>query len=231
MAKSKSDNQPTLENTEQIIPPSRPWLSLINILIGLFVGILLGILGTFYLKGWLPKITDILLTASYIAFGVLVVSLIAVFGFRDYIARSIFGSAASRVGTALQDAQKAGDYLTDRVADQLLKDAPEDVRQGARSLLPRLTNLLLWARLRNWWWQWLFGIFVAIGGLAGTVLLMNQNDLLNSQNALIQRQMSLEEANRRSALVVLMSNIMDKVDREIERQQDALPEGVRDTAR
>jgi hypothetical protein len=64
---------------------------------------------------------------------------------------------------------------------------------------------------------------------------MNQNELLNNQNTLIQRQMSLEEANRRSALVVLMSNIMDKVDREIEKQQDLLPKGItkgaRDSAR
>ena len=62
---------------------------------------------------------------------------------------------------------------------------------------------------------------------------MNQNDLLKAQNLKIddqttllksqtevaKRQMLLEEASRRSNLVVLMSNIMDKVDREIEAQQ------------
>ena len=56
----------------------------------------------------------------------------------------------------------------------------------------------------------------------GTILLMNQNDLLQNQNVLIQRQMSLEEASRRSALVVLMSNIMDKVDDEIKEQRSDL---------
>jgi hypothetical protein len=54
-------------------------------------------------------------------------------------------------------------------------------------------------------------------------LLQNQNGLLNNQNTLIKHQMSLEEAGRRSALVVLMSNIMDKVDREIEEQKRANP--------
>jgi hypothetical protein len=57
---------------------------------------------------------------------------------------------------------------------------------------------------------------------------MNQNKLLESQNEMIQRQMSLEEANRRSALVMLMSNIMDKVDREIEAQQKGLSKKARE---
>lgn len=60
--------------------------------------------------------------------------------------------------------------------------------------------------------------------LIGTCLLFNQNLLLENQNTLIKHQMSLEEASRRSALVMLMSNIMDKVDKEIENQQKGLSE-------
>lgn len=56
---------------------------------------------------------------------------------------------------------------------------------------------------------------MSLGGLTGTLLLVNQNQL-------IKHQMFLEEASRRGALVMLMSNIFDKVDREIERQRDTM---------
>ncbi|NUQ23084.1 MAG: pentapeptide repeat-containing protein [Saprospiraceae bacterium] len=216
--------EPQPGNSVQQNISARPRYASAAILVGVFVGILIGVAGYHYLQGNLQKITHVLITASYIAFGALVLSLLAMFAFREYLTRSIFGSNAHTAGTVIQDAQKATDHLTDRVTGHLLRDAPEDIRQGVRSILPRLLNLFFWGRIRNWWWQWIIGIFVSIGGLTGTVLLMNQN-------ALIQRQMSLDEANRRSALVVLMSNIMDKVDREIEKQQDLLPKGERDSAR
>ncbi|MBP6825431.1 MAG: pentapeptide repeat-containing protein [Saprospiraceae bacterium] len=50
---------------------------------------------------------------------------------------------------------------------------------------------------------------------------------MKNQNTLIQHQMSLEEASRRGALVMLMSNIMDKVDDEIKEQKsDLLKTGI-----
>ena len=60
---------------------------------------------------------------------------------------------------------------------------------------------------------------MSLGGLTGTLLLVNQNELLQNQNQLIKNQMSLEEASRRGALVMLMSNIFDKVDDEIAEQK------------
>ncbi len=132
--------------------------------------------------------------------------------------------------------QNVSDHVAIQLLDLLPTPPSEDIKTRAKAILPGLTNLLIWARLRNWWWQWILGIFVAIGGLMGTILLMNQNELLEAQNIkidsqtnlmqkqteLAQQQMSLSEASRRSALVVLMSNIMDKVDREIESQQKRL---------
>lgn len=218
-------SEPTTPKPEPAAQPStRARFTIVNILIGIFIGILTGVAGYHYMQGNLEKITQVLLTASYVAFAALIVSLVAMLAFRQYLTRSILGPGADKVGTVIQDAQKAADHLTDRVAAHLLRDAPEDIQQGARSILPRLLNIFFWGRLRNWWWQWIIGIFVSIGGLTGTMLLMNQN-------ILIQRQISLEEASRRSALVVLMSNIMDKADREIEKQQDLLPVAKRDSAR
>ena len=195
------------------------------------VGALAGFAGLQFFLGKLPLLTEVLITASYLIFGLLIATFVIIFYFRNYLSKKLFGTSPKNVHTALQDTQKAANYVTDQITAHVLKDAPADIRDGVRALLPRLAYQLFWARLRNWWWQWILGIFIAVGGLTGTLLLMNQNELLQSQNNMIQRQMSLEEANRRSALVVLMSNILDKVDKEIEVQQKGMSLRAREATR
>ena len=63
-------------------------------------------------------------------------------------------------------------------------------------------------------------IFLVMGGLIGSVLIFKQNDLLNTQNERIDLQNNLLEAERRSSLIFLMSNVLDKVDDEIKEQRD-----------
>ena len=58
---------------------------------------------------------------------------------------------------------------------------------------------------------------LAFAGLLGSVLLYNQNQLLEKQNEKIDNQIELEESSRRGNLIVMMSNIMDKVDEELEK--------------
>jgi uncharacterized protein YjbI with pentapeptide repeats len=77
-------------------------------------------------------------------------------------------------------------------------------------------GLIAW--LIQHWQFWLTSILACIG----TWLVVNQNQLMKNQNTLIERQMALDEASRRSALVMLMSNIMDKVDDEIKDQKNEL---------
>ncbi|PHI18193.1 hypothetical protein CEQ90_19230 [Lewinellaceae bacterium SD302] len=66
------------------------------------------------------------------------------------------------------------------------------------------------------------GLFVILGAIIGTVFLSQQNDLVVKQNDLIanqnirlDQQTYLQEAERRSGLVFLFSNIMDQVDSEL----------------
>ncbi len=82
-------------------------------------------------------------------------------------------------------------------------------------------------------------IFIALGGILGSVLIFKQNSLLETQtekiieqtdllaaqnqkfdiqNKRLSLQNNLIEAERRSSLVFLMSNILDKVDEEIKVQ-------------
>jgi uncharacterized protein YjbI with pentapeptide repeats len=197
-------------------PATSPF-SLRQLLPGLAIGILVGVIGLLAYQTHLPGITKALYTITLIFFGVIVVTFLLVFVFRQIITRKILGE--NSVGDFLNDAQAVSDTVTDQLAQNILVNVPFETRERVRKVLPQLASWFIWGRLRNWWWNWILGIFVSLGGLAGTMLLMNQNELLNNQNTLIQRQMSLEEASRRSALVVLMSNIMDKVDREIEDQK------------
>jgi hypothetical protein len=214
-------------------PAASPF-SLRSLLPGLAIGILLGIAGLLMYQSHLNGITKALQIVTLISFGVIVLTFLMVFVFRQFITRKILGE--NSVGDFLDDAQIVSDSVTDQLAKNLLVNVAPATSERVRKVLPRLASWFIWGRLRNWWWNWILGIFISLGGLTGTLTLMNQNELLEAQNKkiddqtgllkaqneLVSRQMQLEEANRRSALVVLMSNIMDKVDREIESQQTGL---------
>lgn len=185
------------------------------ILFGALIGILLGITGVLIYQGYLGQITNILLYVSLVFFGVVVLTFILVWGFKTYLTRLLFGSKVADSPDLIAEAQSIASQLSDGVIDKAMENATEEQREKAKGLVLRLGNWFVWGRLRNWWWSWILGIFVSLGGLTGTLLLVNQNQL-------IQHQMSLEEASRRGALVMLMSNIFDKVDDEIARQREIM---------
>jgi uncharacterized protein YjbI with pentapeptide repeats len=218
------DSQPASEpKPETATPPTNGSpLAIRNLFPGMIIGILVGIAGFLAYQKHLPQITQTFYVVTLTSFGVLILTFILLYAFKKQISTLIFGSQAANAGEIIDDAQKVSDALTDRFAEQLLRDVPDPIRQRVKFILPRLANWFVWSRFRNWWWQWILGIFVSLGGITGTILLMNQNKLLESQNGLIKQQMLLDEAGRRSALVVLMSNIMDKVDDEIKEQRDIL---------
>ncbi|MDX2069993.1 MAG: pentapeptide repeat-containing protein [Haliscomenobacter sp.] len=203
------------ENTSK--PVSRSTMP--QIIFGALVGILLGIAGVLIYQGYLGQITGILLYVSLVFFGVVVLTFILVWGFKTYLTRLIFGSKMADSPDLIAEAQNIASELSDGVIDKVMENATEEQRENAKGLVLRLGNWFVWGRLRNWWWNWILGIFVSLGGLTGTLLLVNQNELLQNQNQLIKNQMSLEEASRRGALVMLMSNIFDKVDDEIKEQK------------
>ena len=81
-----------------------------------------------------------------------------------------------------------------------------------------------WLSYRRWVVTVFYTLFLAFAGLLGSVLLYNQNELLekqnekiDTQNLKIDSQIQLEESSRRGNLIVMMSNVMDKVDEELTR--------------
>lgn len=91
-----------------------------------------------------------------------------------------------------------------------------------------------WLSYRRWVVTVFYTLFLAFAGLLGSVLLYNQNQLLEKQNEKIDdqtklfekqndkidSQIQLEESSRRGNLIVMMSNIMDKIDEEIRSAQE-----------
>lgn len=171
---------------------------------------------------YFDQVNNLLLYILLIVFGVVVATLILFWGLKPYLTRLLFGSKVADSPDLIAEAQGIASQLSDGVIDKVMENATAEQREKAKGLVLRLGNWFVWGRLRNWWWSWILGIFVSLGGLTGTLLLVNQNELLQNQNQLIKNQMSLEEASRRGALVMLMSNIFDKVDREIEGQKEKL---------
>ncbi len=177
-----------------------------KLIIGLILGILVGVLIAFYFLDYLPITTPILVTILITTFIIFLIGFLTFTWNRERIIRKVFGEDIE-FDTVLQEAQENIHTLTDTIADNL-PNATSENRQQFKWIAPRVLNYLLWSNFRNWGLRVGIMIFAAIGGLLGTVLLYNQNELIKSQN-------ELAEGTRRSSLVFLMSNIMDKVDEEL----------------
>ena len=195
-----------------------------SIIFGILIGIPITMVGMLIYINYFDQVNNLLLYILLVVFGVVVATLVLLWGFKPYLTRLLFGSKVADSPDLIAEAQTIASQLSDGIIDKVMENATDEQREKAKGLVLRLGNWFVWGRLRNWWWSWILGIFVSLGGLTGTLLLVNQNELLQNQNQLIKNQMSLEEASRRGALVMLMSNIFDKVDREIEAQREKMIE-------
>ena len=78
--------------------------------------------------------------------------------------------------------------------------------------------------------RFLFNVFISLIlgfiGYVGTVVLIEQNELLKNQNKKISQQTALQEAERRSSYMFLMGNLFDEMNREL--REDYNKKGVRD---
>ena len=128
---------------------------------------------------------------------------------------------------------KAGQSLTTGAVGTALKYAPielsEKEKEKVKKDIPALVEIGLMTGINNYIIRFFVGTFATSFALLGTIVLMNQNerfdiqnnlivqqnDLVTKQNKRLDQQTYLQEAERRSSLVFLFSNIMDAVDKEI----------------
>ena len=201
------------EPTEKHKTAQKPKLSGGQLLVVALLGAGLGILGTLYAQDLIEVVTPVALTVLLTLFAGGVLIYLAITFYRDKIIRYLFGEDI-HFDSALTDAQdmvKQTIIGTTEAIPGLDPSKKKQLQQAA----PRMANYLIWSRFRSQGLRMMIGFMVAIGGLATTILLFNQNTLLERQNEKIDMQMSLEESNRRSAMIGQMANVLDKIDEEL----------------
>jgi len=189
-----------------------------TIIVGVLVGVLLGLLVALYGLDYLPGGYKVAVFAMTIAFFLVVIFVLAALYWRDWMFKKVFNQTESVDGFFVE-AEKATSLIVKGIVDQSLSTLPPEQREQAKNHAPKIINYLVWGRIRKWWVNLLIGIFVGIGGLATTVLLVKQNDLLETQNRKIDNQNALIESQRRSSLILLMGNILTDLSNEIDEQE------------
>lgn len=198
--------------------------SLIYTGIGLLIGYFLAQQTTYSLSAVLPALMAIF-TAIFL---VIILLLLALPRIINYLVNRYTGKKFN-VEKAIDDVQSKLNKFADNIAVVALDktNAPADVKNNIRSDMPDIIYYFGFMWLRSSGLRFLITVFVAIGGLMGTILLYNQNQLLQSQNEKIEsqnkkidNQIQLDEASRRSSLNFLMANVLDKIDQELKQQID-----------
>lgn len=198
--------------------------ALLYIALGILIGVLVSLKGAEFLPTVLPSLMAIFIAFFFLII-LLVVALPQIF---NYLAKRYTGKNVD-VEEAIEDIQAKTNHIADAIAVNVFAKADPETQNNIRKDIPTILHYLIFSRLRNTGLRLLMTVFIAIGGLMGTILLFNQNGLLQSQNELLQNQnekidnqILLDEASRRSSLNFLMANVLDKIDEEL---KDAEREG------
>lgn len=189
----------------------------IGLIVGALIGAVFALHGLELLPGGYKYAAAVMIGAFFIVAFLL---LLTVF-FRDRIIRYFFGDVAE-IDSFRSDAKALIGSTAEAISDTVTKPFPEESRKRMRWIAPKLANYLIWGRVRSWWFNLLITVFLAIGGLATTVLLVNQNKLLEVQNKKIDIQNALAEGQRRSSLVLIIENVLNDLSKEIDQHKIGL---------
>lgn len=192
-----------------------------KLLLGLVAGLLTGSIFAVPFLALVANGYKYAIAVMIIAFLILTILFLITVAFRDRIVKAIFGEVHD-LDSFPADAKTLIGSTAEVISDHVTKPFPEPHRKRIRQIAPGLANYLIWGRVRSWWFNLLVGLFLAIGGLTTTVLLVNQNQLLETQNKKIDIQNALAEGQRRSSLVLLMENVLTDLSKEIDKQKEGL---------
>jgi len=95
-----------------------------------------------------------------------------------------------------------------------LINKPEEELETIEETIYKARSWLIWTTSISWAYRILLIFLAGFSGLVGTLLLFNQNVLFEEQNVRLDQQTYLQEAERRSSLVYLFSDVMDRIDAE-----------------
>lgn len=105
----------------------------------------------------------------------------------------------------------------DQIGEGLTSKNEKKVNNGFEILLDRFIKFSSKRNFRSLLLISIQSLFVLFGAIFGSILLSNQNELIQEQNRRLDQQTYLQEAERRSSLVFLFSNIMESIDKELQK--------------
>lgn len=104
----------------------------------------------------------------------------------------------------------------------ILENNNNKVSNSTKLLSQKVIRFIAWREVKTSIFIVFQTLFILLGAIIGSVFIKNQNELIEVQNGLISKeiirldqQTYLQEAERRSTLVFLFSNIMDLLDKEL----------------
>lgn len=146
---------------------------------------------------------------------VLVVGAFLFFLFKRSIYHKIFGATFATydetAGRWIQNVLPFFRGLLPSKTDEEFQRLTDEVASTGKQLVGYWGYLLF----RREAMQLIFTMAAFVGGLLTTMLLIQQNQLITTQNKFIKEQSSLSEGARRSSLVFLMGEIMQAVNEEL----------------
>jgi uncharacterized protein YjbI with pentapeptide repeats len=187
---------------------------LIAFLLGIAVMALFAYTGMDYLLGNLRIILGVIVLLSVF----IILALFLINRYKEVLFQKLLGVDT----TELQDLESNATGLIKDISTNNLDEAT----QKATHIGKKVFAWYSWKMYRQYVLQVVQAIFVVFGGVIGSYLLFVQNEKIEAQNERLTQQTYLQEANRRSSLVFLFSNIMDAIDREL--TTDVEEKGKRD---
>jgi Pentapeptide repeats (8 copies) len=195
----------------------------------LFVGLGLGILlsvGAFYMRNSVASILPFLMGVLAAVFTLILIVSILIYFFQEKLTQRWFGKSIN-IDSVLTDVQQQIYEVSDKFVETSFVGVDSEKKQNIKWFLPRIINYLLFSRIRNGGLRFLLVVLTSMGGLIGTLLLYNQNQLLASQNNLlstqndkIEQQIYLEETSIQNSLTSSFTNLMDKIDEEMKKSSN-----------
>jgi uncharacterized protein YjbI with pentapeptide repeats len=195
--------------------------TIVALALGILLGALLSLTGINNLSNHVPS----LLRGFVIIITILAVLAFFIVQYKEKVLKTLFGVD----NTELSEVKEMGQSLFLNSWNRDFAKAKTDFD----ALFTKVFAWYSWMSFRRWIVLIFNTLFISFGGLLGTVLIHNQNKLLQQQNAMLERQSTrldqqtyLQEADRRSSLIFLMGNLLDAMDKEL--KSDIGQVGVRD---
>jgi len=194
-----------------------------KLLIGVIVGAVLG-----FLIYWSLDIVTIYSETIFIILIVvailIAILLLLITWFRNRIIKRFFGKNVE-FNSILNDTQEALKLLSENATQSL--PIEDDKKHKIRMFAPKLINYILWSNFRNWGLRIFTAFVIGLAGIVSTMLVLNQNKLFENQNKLIEtqnirfeQQTHLVEADRRSAQVFIMGDVLSDVNKELNDEKN-----------